>query len=64
MLLSYSPWKENLAPKLKNKRVLLIGDPKEKARADVGAADWRSDDRALFRRVSSREAMRTRARRL
>jgi len=30
MLLSYSPWKENLAPKLKNKRVLLIGDPKEK----------------------------------
>lgn len=33
MVLSYTPWESQLCPELLDKRVLLIGDPKEKVRA-------------------------------
>lgn len=33
LVLSYSPWREYLAPKLAKDRVLLVGDPKEKTLA-------------------------------
>jgi hypothetical protein len=33
MVLSYTPWHTLLAPELKDKRVLLVGDPAEKTMA-------------------------------
>ena len=33
MVLSYTPWHTLLAPELKDKRVLLVGDPREKTKA-------------------------------
>ena len=37
MVLSYTPWASQLVPRLKDSRVLLVGDPKEKV-LEVAAA--------------------------